>query len=368
MPGLDFAFAGHILRVEAAEAPLAWLQEFVAPWFAAPGTGMPERTITYLIDGSEYARIAGHGPHPGLRTRPCFTLDSGIVSGRVWNASGDDQIVLDEERDVFYRARPGHASAVEVIAAADDAAARLALLRVLREYAMLYAGRAGWLILHAAAVCLGGDGLVVAGPKRAGKTTLLLHALCNERGAYVSNDRVALGVGLSGVSVHGIPTIVTIRRDSTAWFPGLDARLAGAGHYYGHRRAEQATDRGSPAPAMSWSLSPPQLCDLLGVEARASASVAAVLFPRIGTTAGGLAVEELAADQALEAWRGALFRSCPPDGMFAIGDGVSASPAASVGRFMPRVRSFACRLGPDAYADGDSGLGAAIRAALTRAP
>jgi hypothetical protein len=362
----DFAFAGHTLRVEAAEAPLAWLQEFTAPWFAATGAGAPERTITYLIDAREHARIAGRGPHPGTRTRPCFTLDSGIVHGRVWSASGDDQIVLDEERDVFYRARPRHPVAVEVIAAVDDAAARLALLRAVREYAMLDAGGAGWLILHAAAVCLGSDALVVAGPKRAGKTTLLLHALFNERGAYVSNDRVALDVSRSGVSAHGIPTIVSIRRDATAWFPGLDARLARAGHYYGRRLADRVVDPGSPTPAPRWSLSPPQLCDLLGVEARAAAAVAAVLFPRVETTGGGLALEELTGDQALDAWRGALFRSCPPDGMFAAGRAPSAAPAARVSQLVARVRSFACRLGPDAYADG--ALGAAIRGALARSP
>jgi hypothetical protein len=288
------------------------------------------------------------------------------VNGRVWSASGDDQIVLDEERDVFYRARPGRPAAVEVIAAADDAAARLALLRVVREYAMLDAGGAGWLILHAAAVCLGSDALVIAGPKRAGKTTLLLHVLCNERGAYVSNDRVALDARPSRVSVHGIPTIVTIRRDATSWFPGLDARLARAGHSYGRRRAERVADPGSPPPASRWSLSPPQLCDLLGVEARPAAAVAAVLFPRVETTGGGLEVEELTADQALEAWRGALFRSCPPDGMFAVGGGPSASPATRISRLVSRVRSFACRLGPDAYAGG--ALGAAIRRALARAP
>ena len=78
--------------------------------------------------------------------------------------------------------------------------ARVALMRVVREYAMLYATQAGWLILHAAAVCVGGDAFVIAGPKRAGKTTLLLHALRNEQGAYVSNDRVALGAEPSGVT------------------------------------------------------------------------------------------------------------------------------------------------------------------------
>jgi hypothetical protein len=109
-------------------------------------------------------------------------------------------VVFDEELGAFYRRSQGDPAVVEIVAARDRAETRLALLRVVREYAMLYAARAGWLILHAAAVDFGDYGLVIAGPKRAGKTTLLLHALRNERGRYVSNDRVALSGEPSGVT------------------------------------------------------------------------------------------------------------------------------------------------------------------------
>jgi hypothetical protein len=371
----DFRFAGHVLRVEAGEEPLAWLHEFVVPQFAARDTDAPDRTITLIIDAREHARLARHGPHPQHLTRACFTLDSGIVSGRVWDAPDADEVIFDEDREVFYRRWPGEARVVEIIAARDDAGARLALLRVVREYATLYATRAGWLMLHAAAVCIGGDAFVIAGPKRAGKTTLLLHALRNEQGTYVSNDRVALYAEPSGVTVHGIPTIVIIRKESAVWFVDLDAKLAGARYHFRHRVAESNAEHevASSRPATTWPLSPRQLCRLLGVESRASAPVMAVLFPRVGASPGGMAFEELNAEQALDAWRGTLFRSCPPDGMFAIGQAAAAPSEEGAGllaaRLAARVPSFSCRLGPDAYGDGARWLwslrqGLASRAAL----
>jgi hypothetical protein len=347
MPRRDFHFAGHALRVEADEAPLVWLHDFVAPQFAARDTEEPAQVIKFIINAREHARLASHGPHPQHRTMACFTLDSGIVSARVWDVPDAGEVVFDEERRIFYRRWPCEPRVVEVIAACDTGPARVALMRVVREYAMLYASRAGWLMLHAAAVCIGEDAFVIAGPKRAGKTTVLLHALRNEKGAYVSNDRVALRSDSSGVTVYGIPTIMSIRSESTAWFGDLDAKLAGAGY-------------GAPMPARRWSLSPGQFCHLLGVESRAAARVAGVLFPRVGAAPGGTIFEELSAGQATDTWREALFRSCPADGMFRIANGGGEESEASrtmlAAQILARVPSFLCRLGPDAYDDGANWL------------
>jgi hypothetical protein len=363
----DFHFAGHAFRVEADERPLLWLHEFVAPQFAVRDIGQPDQTIRFIVDRDEHARLAGHGPHAHQRTIACFTLDSGIVRARVWDVPGAGEVVFDDERQVFYRRWPSDPSVVEIIAAHDAGLARVALMRVVREYAMLYAARAGWLMLHAAAVCVEGNAFVIAGPKRAGKTTVLLHALCNEKGAYVSNDRVALQSGPSGLTVHGIPTIMSIRKESTAWFGDLDARL-GAVRYDARRTVADRNAEGEvtvPMPARPWSLSPGQLCHLLGVESRASARVAAVLFPRVEASTRGTSFQELEGEQTLDAWRGALFRSCPPDGMFRIGDGVDEESEAAMGELpagVPgKVPSILCSLGPDAYRDGARWLSSLLR-------
>jgi hypothetical protein len=366
MPRRDFHFAGHATRVEAAEAPLAWLHEFVAPQFASRDTEAPDRTVSLIVDAREHARLAARGPHAQGGTRACFTLDTGIVRGHIWDAPDPSQVVLDEEREVFYRRWPDEPTRVEVIAARDGVDARLALLRVLREYAMLHATRAGWLILHAAAAAIDGHALVIAGPKQAGKTTLLLHALHNESGAYVANDRLAISADPSGLTAYGIPTIVIIRKASTAWFPDLEARLAGARYHYRHRLAERDAGQEDAAstPATTWSLSPGQLCHLLDVESRASARVKAVVFPSVGVARGSIRFDELSPERALDSWRRTLLRAIPSGGMFAISPDGAAPPDEDIvvlaTRLAARVPSFSCQLGPDAYRDG-----AAMRALIS---
>jgi hypothetical protein len=352
----DFHFGGCAFRVEGAEAPLLWLEHFVEPQFAVRDIDNPDEIIRFIIDAREHARLAARGPHPAGLTKACFTLDSGIVTGRVWDVGDGAEVVFEEARDVFYRRRRDDASVIEIIADRDTAEARVALMRAVREYAMSYASRTGWLIVHAAAVCIGDDAFVIAGPKRAGKTTLLLHALRNERGSYVSNDRVAVQAEPSGPMVYGIPTIVSIRPDSTAWFAGLDRKLSGVRFYAPPPVAERDVPR-ELTPAKAFSVSPRQLCDIVGAKSRPAARVAGFLFPHVDPSTPGVTFEELGSEAARRALHEALFRSCPTNGMFGIrGDDpqtdVENAAIAHVTRVTAAVPSFACRLGAGAYHHG----------------
>jgi hypothetical protein len=352
----DFHFGGHTFRVDGAAGPLLWLQQFVEPQFAVRDIDDPHETIRFIIDAPEHARLAARGPHPAGLTKACFTLDSGIVTGRVWDVDDGAEVVFEDARDVFYRRRPDAPGVIDIIAARDTPEARVALMRAVREYAMLYASRAGSLILHAAAVCIGDDAFVIAGPKRAGKTTLLLHALCNERGSYVSNDRVAVQTELSGPMVHGIPTIVSIRPDSIAWFTGLDRKLSGVRFDAPAPVAERDVPR-EPTPAKAWKVSPWQLCEIVGAKSRATARVAGFLFPQVDASTPDMAFEELGREAARRALHEALFRACPTNGMFGIrGDDlqtdVENAAIAHVSRVTAAVPSFACRLGTAAYRHG----------------
>ena len=352
----DFHFGGSAFRVEGAEEPLLWLQHFVEPQFAVRDVGTPQEIIRFIIDRREHARLAARGPHPDGLTKACFTLDSGIVTGRVWDVGDGAEVVFEEARDVFYRRWFDEPGVIEIIAGRDTAEARVALMRGVREYAMLYASRAGWLIVHAAAVCIGSDAFVIAGPKRAGKTTLLLHALHNEHASYVSNDRVAIQAEPSGPMVHGIPTIVSIRPDSTGWFTGLDRKLRSVRFYAPPPVAERAVLH-EPVLTRACSLSPWQLCDIVGAESRAAARVAGVLFPQVDPSTPDVTFEELGREAARRALHEALFRSCPANGIFRIrGDDfqtdVESAAIAHVTRVTAAVPSFACRLGTAAYRHG----------------
>jgi hypothetical protein len=353
MPGRrrGFRFAGHAVRVEGDADPLRWLEEFVEPQFAASDAEVPDETIRFIVDADLYARLLACGPDPQNLSRACVTLDSGVISGRVWQAPDAAEVVFDERRDVFYRRPPQESRVVQVIVARDSADARVALMRVLREYAMLHASHAGWLPVHAAAVSIGDDAIVIAGPKKAGKTSLLLHALCNEGGTYVSNDRVALQIRPGAVTVHGIPTVVSIRSESVSWFHTLASKLADVRLDAGPPTSPARTD-GPARPADNVELTPAQLCRVVDVRSRAAAGVTALVYPEVGPVRGGASLEALQAEPALDALRGVVFRACPADGMFG---SAAAVPAASTdelaAQVVARLPSFRCRLGPDAYRD-----------------
>jgi hypothetical protein len=352
----DFHFGAHTFRVEGGEEALGWLQRFLEPQLAAGDSDSPHEVIRLIVDAREHARLAACGPHPDDLAKACFTLDSGIVTGRVWDASDSAEVVFDEARDIFYRRRPDEPGVIDIIVAGDTAEARVALMRAVREYAMLYAARAGWLIVHAAAVCMGNDAFVIAGPKKAGKTTLLLHALQNERGTYVSNDRVAVRADAPRPIVHGIPTIVSIRPDASAWFPELGPKLRGV-RFDARPPVSDGDVPAGVTPVKAWSLSPRQFCNIVGAKSRAAARVVGLLFPQVDASTPGVTFELLGTDEARRALQAALFRSCPADGMFRVHRAESPSDSdtgmvAGVTSIISAVPSFACRLGADAYRDG----------------
>ena len=134
----------------------------------------------------------------------------------------------------------------------------------------------------------------------------------------------------------------------------FDARLSGV--RFDGRPAAGAHDRSPaavPPTVRSHSLSPGQLCELLGVSSRAAARVAGLLYPDVGAIEGAATFEALDGDEARDALRATVFRACPPDGMFRIdaADAIASTDAltAEVAR---RVPGFRCRLGPDAYRGG----------------
>ena len=352
----DFQFAGRTIRVEAPVAEAAWLEEFLSPQFAVSRAGRPDCHARFDVSPARYTELAALGPDPGGRLVPCFTLDGGVLAGPAWNVPGETRVVFDEAAQVFYSRGPAERPTVEVIASEVTPAARVAIMRVVREWAMRHARRAGWLIAHAAAVALDGEALVFAGPKGAGKTTLLVHTLLHAaKASFIANDRTGLSLDGDKVVAAGIPTIVSLR-PSAAWDPGQEARLREAQYHHRHTLAEAATMRqaGTTRPASVWSLSPRQLCQVLGVESSASAPVRTLVFPSVDPSGSGSVVEPISPEHALELLTDATFSVWSPDNLMHIGDdGAPAQdPPPSSQEFVGRVHSIRCRLGPEAYRGG----------------
>ena len=358
---LNLRYDGFVVGIESADSShLVWLQEFLGPPFE-PVTGVaPDRVVRVVSDGRRHAQLLGRGPDPAGVQTPCFVMDAGIVRLPVWRADGDDpaRILFDAEFRVFYTIRSDE-EPIEILAP-DDKFPRTALMRVVRELAMGWVWRAGGQILHAAAVAVDDRVVVLAGPKRAGKTTLLIHLLRHSGAAFVTNDRVVATEHRSTVRVHGLPTIVKAWRDTLEWFPEVHERLQ-VGTYHHRRTLEEAARRPPfvvPARAGYWSLSPAQFVALVGARAVAGGRLVAIVFPRVAPRGSRFAVQALAPEAASAALATAEFG---PRGAATMGDpwtGTEGGPSEARVDGARRCRdalasipAFACDLAAEAYGD-----------------
>ena len=286
-----------------AAADLEWLLAFLTPWFDLDD-GPADCRVELVADDAAYRRVeADAGPRQLVH---CFSLDSGALLLPVARNAGGDEVLFDARLRAAYLVERA-TRVVRIVAPAGNLSARFAAMRIARELAMERARSDGHLLLHAACLAAGDDALLVAAPKGGGKTSVLLGGLLDGGFRFVSNDRVAVRASAFGYVARGIPTLVSVRRATLDWNPPLCRRVESrvTRHWL---TLDGETNARKPAnwSASSVDLAPAQVCELLGVEARASARVRALVFPRLDGT-GASAVAELAPAEAADRMSGMLF-------------------------------------------------------------
>lgn len=186
-----FSFEDLSVLVEGAgDGHLVWLTEFLGPHFGADDSGAQTCRVRVVEDQGRYEETLRAGPGDG--TRDAFVFDTRIVTLPRWR--GAETRLFDAKWQLFYEVERSPL-AVTIISAPGNRRVRSALVDVVREVTINHAQCNGDLLLHASAFAIGGHGVIVGGPKRAGKTTLLLHALSGSPVEYVSNDRVLVPPG-----------------------------------------------------------------------------------------------------------------------------------------------------------------------------
>ncbi len=364
LASLHLEYAGFRLHARSTEPRhLLWLDEFLSPWFVAAGDQWPdgvETIVTLRCDARRHGRLlAAPPPDESASEVDVFVLDSRVVRHRVWREQDAERLILDEDFRVFYLVSRRHPH-VRILAGDDPVATRVALMRVVRELAMAHVQRAGRL-LHAAALEIGGRAIAVIGPKRAGKTTLLLHLLRAPGARFVANDRALVDFAGSTPRLTGLPSIVAVRFGTLELFPELRARAADRAYAFGDTLAEsRAATTKLPATA-GIDVTPAQLCDLAQVEAAACAPLAALVFPQVNLTHRdrglGVDLQRLHPETAKRRLRDSLFgggdtgqRSAAFGAQFA-GDDEPMSRDTFCRALAQAVPAFDYRLGSDTFAE-----------------
>jgi hypothetical protein len=294
-----------------------------------------------------------------------FVLDGRVVRLPARTGSDGRRAVLDRELDAVYVVAPD-ATRVEIVAGGSIAAARVAFMRVVRELAASEARRHGALLLHAAALGLGGRAVLLVGPKRAGKTTLLLRALAIPGATFVANDRVVVGPGAMAVA-RGMPSIVAVRPEVLGALGAVGERVRVLGYRHDLTMAEARRSGATPPPGGGADLTPAQLCDVLGVRAAAEDPIGAIVFPCATPGRGAPRLERLSAAAALPRLLDGLFGgpAAPVSAVFADPAGPAGDGATVPSRcrhLLDRVPAFLCPFDP-AGAD-PAAVAAAIDGAL----
>jgi hypothetical protein len=366
-----FAYRGLRVDVRSAErADIAWLTEFLRPWFEVGRDVAPHVTVELTVDADRHRALAGSHQPPGQGELACFALDTRMATHPFWRKPDGSTTIFDRESQVFYRMSAA-GRRIEIVSAWSGGTARVATMRVIREVAMGHAIHAGALVLHAAGVALGDAGVLIAGPKRAGKTTLLVHLLQGEGARFVANDRVLIDLAGPRPWGGGLPSIVGLRPETLTMFPTLARRIRARRYSYVLTLTEARTSArpGFPPRAdRGADVTPAQLCDALGVDAVAEVPVAAIVFPRVRRGARGIALEPLSPEAALGRLGASLFGAGVTGRTaeaFDLAPGRGATPGASwserVRELVTRVPCHECGVG-DLTPQSRTAIAALVRA------
>ncbi|HXQ20939.1 MAG TPA: hypothetical protein VN812_04650 [Candidatus Acidoferrales bacterium] len=357
-----FAFGGLGIHVTSPDAAtLGWLEEFLAPAFTVDDGSAVDCGVHLIVDDQRYRALQATRPAGTLPTTVCFVLDKGAARMPRWSLASGDRVCADDEHGVLY---VGGASGphAHVVSPPGNTALRLALMRAVRELAMSAAWTHRSLVLHAAAVAVGDRGILIAGPKHAGKTSLLIHCLHAPGVHFLSNDRVVMDLDGGNPVLRGMPTIVSIRQGTLELFPELGARLCEAGFHFRLTLAEvhrQAARRAGDHRDRSASLSPVQLCHVLAVPMTERARAHVLVLPRIDPDVVGIDLQPLTAHEATARLPQVLFAAAAAERIsevFTVDPHHTDAQPATVQRLwlatVQGLRVLECRLGPDAFSSG----------------
>ena len=240
------------------------------------------------------------------RSAACFTMDCGEQRVPLARAASRE-LAVDTAVGAILGVRVDETGArtIDVLAENERPAGRLALMRILRELASAHASGRGELPIHGAAVAEDERITLLVGAKRAGKSTLLVHALLRAGAHYVSNDRVFARIEADTVVVHGMPTIVGLRDGTLALSTHLRDEVASGAWHYASTVAETRGHRAAgtiPAGAGLRSppgLSPAQLCALLDAAPVAGGTLARLVFVEVDADGvGKFSLQGISAEEA----------------------------------------------------------------------
>jgi hypothetical protein len=348
-----------VVATADSEGDLIWLQEFLGPVYrsvAAGGVGAPRRIGLHSdpLWSRRRQSMAEQEASGALGSVLAHVLDASDLRLPCVREADDTLLVWDARFECCYQQCPDAGTTLLHAAGPERSRRpRLAWMRAVRELALHHELRRGSLALHASGLVRQGRALLFAGPRRAGKTTLLSACLDLVPGLeLLANDRVMVHPQDGGWRCRGMASVVSVRPGDETLLPGLRQRL--------HRNAlgPEAGPQESRAREFSAHerlyLSPSQYSNSFGVPMVAEGRLAAIVLPRIDPAVAGLRWQPLRA--SAEVLAGVLFAAGHPGSRSELFDCPDSGPfpgeATRQRRLQALAGTVACYelvVGVDAY-------------------
>lgn len=268
MATADYLFSSLRVRL-TSDLPevMAWAEETLQPYFRrSDGTSPPDDHVVARFAGPPEP-VAGPGELQALflgrqgtrHGKGAGTRVLDVASGHVFALFDDRVIAHYTERSPYVLRDPA---------------------RLVRECAVDRMCARGGLRLHAAAVAIGGSGVLIVGARNSGgtgKSSTLAHLLA-EGADFIANDRLLAVENGHGVCLLGLPVAIRWGADQLDLFERARAFRAD----YGARSSLRMTD--AKAGYAKYELTPCELSALTGRPIRPHAPLAAVVV--VDRTAG----------------------------------------------------------------------------------
>lgn len=358
-----FSYHGVAVRVRSNQpASLEWLCEFFHPHASTETEGPARYEVNLIVDTDRFKQWSCGRPTGA--SADVFVLDSRVIQLPEWRAPDGAVAYYDRQYDVFYIVdRPGERYTL-LAHEANLTFTRTPLMRAVRELISSHLRLDEALFLHSACAVFDGDGIVIAGTKCAGKTTLLMYLLTRGNGALLSNDRIMIGKNGAGWAAHAMPTVTSVRTPSFEFLEDIrDRAYAMSFHFRRTLRENEATpcERYDDLVGTHYTFSPVQFARMLEVDVVTTATPRAVVFPEITGLPGTIELELMPSERLLDAFMDVRFgrrdwhgfsRVFTPDPSPKEPD--DAAAAALCELFAKEVPAYRCRLGLDVYKTAES--------------
>lgn len=352
------------IRVRSHEASdMTWIKEFFSPQFEVTSALIHDCEVDFLRDDAYFKNLSDKKPALKQEVNGFF-LRKKMTKFLQWQSLEDKEIVFDPEFNVFYILSLTKKNVMIVAHTRKSIGSRTALMRVIREFSMNHARTCGGHFVHSSAFSLDGKGMIIAGPKNAGKTSLLIYLLQNLPSRFITNDRVLISLNQYKFRLLGMPSVITVSKDTFAMFPQLESAFAK--HRFHHRYTIDEILEENILPykkeTQIFTFSPGQFCTLLKAIPSPGSPLSAVLFPKVSKTKEKMSLKILAPQEASEKLKTAelIKTALPSQSIFNINTHKSYSPKNKLdyeeftARLASQIPCYDCILGPPTYESKES--------------